>query len=297
MTLPAVYPCPAKVNLTLSVGPPRAADGMHPICSWMVRVSLYDDLTIVPRTDAASSYDIAFADDAPQPSPIDWPVESDLAVRAHRLIERHVGRELPVQMVVRKRIPVGAGLAGGSSNAATMMIALNETFDLGLTRDTLAELSGQLGSDIAFFFGPPSAVISGVGDVIEPGPEYHTRRDLVLLLPPLSCNTGAVYRQYDAQIAGRDIAVEDYRYCTQPSGNAHDFMMQAFNDLQEPAFDVEPRLREIESKCVELLDTYPQVTGSGAAMFIVCDTGPDAQRIASQISESLSIPTRAVHTL
>lgn len=283
MTLPAVYQCPAKVNLTLSVGPPRESDGMHPICSWMVRVSLHDDLTIIPRASRDSAYDIAFADDAPQPSPIDWPIDADLAVRAHRLVEQHVGRALPVQVIVRKHIPVGAGLAGGSSNAATMMIALNETFDLGLSVDTLAELAGRLGSDITFFFGPPSAVISGVGDRIDPAPLENTLY-LAVITPPLACNTGSVYSAFDRlRPDGVVIATG--------AGDA------PFNDLAVAAFDVEPRLLTVRDQCAELTGCDVHVTGSGAAMFIVCDTERDAVRIASQITESLSIPARAVHTL
>lgn len=283
MTLPSVHQCPAKVNLTLSVGPPRVSDGMHPICSWMVRVSLFDDLTIIPRSDGTSEYELAFADDAPQPSPIDWPIESDLAVRAHRLIEQHVGRELPVQMIVRKRIPVGAGLAGGSSNAATMMFALNETFDLGLSGETLAELSGQLGSDIAFFFGPPSAVISGVGDQLDPALLDGTMH-LVIITPSLSCHTGSVYGAFDR------LRPDGVVVATGP-GDA------PFNDLAVAAFDVEPRLVSVRDQCAELTGGNVHVTGSGAAMFIVCDSERDAARIASQITESLSIPARAVHTL
>ena len=100
--------CPAKVNLALSVGAARAEDGMHPICSWMVTVEFGDTLTLTRSITNDSSYEFFYANDAPSPQPIDWPLQSDLAFRAHGLIQRHVGEDLPVNMQLTKRIPAGA---------------------------------------------------------------------------------------------------------------------------------------------------------------------------------------------
>ena len=116
---------PAKLNLALSVGPPDQR-GMHPICTWMVTISLCDDL-LVTRLDEGrlSRYAILWHPDALRPLEIDWPVPRDLAVRAHLALEQHVGRPLPVQLKLDKRIPVGGGLGGGSSDAAAIEIQLN----------------------------------------------------------------------------------------------------------------------------------------------------------------------------
>src|SRR5262249_32688294 len=98
-----------------------------------------------------SRHVVRWASDAPRTSHIDWPIEKDLAVRAHRLLEQHAGRPLPLQMTLDKRIPIGGGLGGGSSDAAAMLMAANELFSLGLSPHALASLSTSLGSDIAFF--------------------------------------------------------------------------------------------------------------------------------------------------
>jgi 4-diphosphocytidyl-2-C-methyl-D-erythritol kinase len=139
MSQPLTIPCPAKVNLALSVGGPTP-DGYHPIASWMVAIDLADELTL-ERADGDSTYDIAWSDDALRPSPIDWPLESDLIVKAHRLVEAEIGRPLPARATLRKRIPVGAGLAGGSTDGAAMLKALRQLFDLDLPDQRLIDLS------------------------------------------------------------------------------------------------------------------------------------------------------------
>jgi 4-diphosphocytidyl-2C-methyl-D-erythritol kinase len=105
---------PAKVNLVLAVGPADPRNhGMHPICSWMVSVSLYDELEVVRTApDRLSLYAVQWHDDAVRKSDIDWPITKDLAVRAHRMLEASVGRSLPIRMKLTKRIPVGGGTRG-----------------------------------------------------------------------------------------------------------------------------------------------------------------------------------------
>jgi len=113
---------PAKLNLALAVGPARASDGMHPIASWMVPIGLCDTITMQRLDDSEESlFEIVNDPAALRVAPIDWAVESDLAVRAVRAIEADAGRPLPVAMRVEKRIPVGAGLGGGSSDAAAAL--------------------------------------------------------------------------------------------------------------------------------------------------------------------------------
>jgi 4-diphosphocytidyl-2-C-methyl-D-erythritol kinase len=100
----SIVRCPAKVNLALSVGAPRA-DGYHPIASWMVAIDLCDELRLEPQPDGSTStYTIAWAANALRASAIDWSLDKDLTVRAHRLVEQHVGRPLPIAMQMTKRI-------------------------------------------------------------------------------------------------------------------------------------------------------------------------------------------------
>src|SRR5690606_1208618 len=134
--------------------------GYHPLASWMVAVAFGDDMTLErldqpqdasdeggmdPKagSDAISSpiFDIAYAADAPCPCPVDWPLAKDLAYRALKLVEEHLGRSLSMRCTLRKRIPTGAGLGGGSTNAAGMLVGLNRLFDLQIAPETLRQLA------------------------------------------------------------------------------------------------------------------------------------------------------------
>ncbi|MEX2672198.1 MAG: hypothetical protein WD294_08830 [Phycisphaeraceae bacterium] len=301
------FACPAKVNLALSVGKPQP-DGLHPISSWMVRVSLHDDLLLRPlgpngepatahqpsivKGDPADDLKIEWSPDALLPTPIDWPAEKDLAVRAHALIERHVGRKLPLQGQLRKRIPVGAGLAGGSSDGATMLRAVDELFQLNLPDDVLRKLAGELGSDLAFFLGEPSAIISGTGDKLEPMP-LRRPLHLVLILPALQCNTGAVYRAFDKLAPDAALAEQRVRQAASASAVTDDSL---FNDLAEAAMHVEPSLREVHFWCEQAADRPVHVTGSGAGMFVLAEDAEEAGQLSEQLRREARVAALAVRT-
>ena len=125
----------AKVNLSLMVERPLE-NGMHPIESKMARIALFDTLEVTRLEDhAPSRYAVLWAEDAPKQSEIDWAITDDLAVQAHRLLEKAVGHPLPIQLKLEKRIPVGGGLGGGSADAAAMLLAVSQLFkvDIDLT--------------------------------------------------------------------------------------------------------------------------------------------------------------------
>lgn len=294
MTQPLTVQCPAKINLALAVGGPRSGDGYHPICSWMIQVSLYDQLTVEPLVrNPKSEYHIRWASDAPQPSPIDWPIEKDLIVKAHRLLERQAGRELPLRATLNKRIPVGAGMAGGSTDGAAMLQAVNRAFDLKLTPAAMIPLAAKLGSDLPFFLGRRSAIVSGVGEKLEPAP-LAARLHLALITPALHCNTAAVYRTFDAVTPAAMLDEVGVRLLLKEDSLLSE---RLFNDLAEPAFRVEPRLRLLRDRIAADLHRPVHVTGSGAAMFILAADAAQAADLASRIRRDHAAPALPIHTL
>ncbi|MGI9012739.1 MAG: hypothetical protein ACR2GY_00650, partial [Phycisphaerales bacterium] len=159
----------AKLNLALTVDRPRQSDRLHPICSYMCPIDLCDDLEITrlveDRDDdpahAFSRYAIHFHDDAGFTQEVDWPIEHDLAVQAHLALEDRVQQRLPIHLHLAKRIPAGAGLGGGSADAAATLLAINTLFDLVLEMDDLAPIAARLGSDVPFFLERSAAVVEG----------------------------------------------------------------------------------------------------------------------------------------
>ena len=266
----------AKVNLCLAVDRPDPT-GMHPIASWMAPVDLADAVVVHRRPPGrASLYNIDWAEDAPRKTHIDWPIVKDLAVRAHLALEREVGESLPIRMRVIKRIPVGSGLGGGSSDAAAALLAIREAFDLAIDDARLGAIAHGLGSDVPFFLDEKPALVQGLGDRVERTPAPTVGGDapaVVLAIPEASCPTGAIYRAFDEAPGERSF--RDIETAQLARGGEID-AEALFNDLAEPAMRVAPRVREARDALAIALDRPAHVTGSGSAVFAVCPAGEAA---------------------
>lgn len=273
--------CPAKLNLTLAVGAPRA-DGLHPIASVMVALDFGDDLQLRRLNDGPSTFTRTFADDAPKPQPIDWPIESDLAYRAHAAIESHTGRALPISCTINKRIPAGAGLGGGSSNAAGMLVGLRELYSLSTSDRELIDFANPLGADVTFathaLLGQRAALVTGIGDVIEPL-DHLPSFDAVLVFPDGTCPTAEVYRAFDRAIPKRPSAISDQLVQAWQQANS---LPAAHNDLTDAAIEVCPAISNaIHAITAQGLE--PRLTGSGSALFALVETQADTIAIAEDI--------------
>lgn len=267
---------PAKLNLALAVGPARESDGMHPIASWMAPIGLCDTVTMQRLDDGEQSrFEIVNDPAALRPSPIDWGVESDLAVRAVRAIEAEAGKPLPIAMRVEKRIPVGAGLGGGSSDAAAALRGVRDLFELSTADERLAELALGLGSDVPFFLVDGPAMVTGFGETIERTPQVTGAEFVTLFAPPFACATGAVYGAFDRLPQGvfRAATVESMAR----SGQFRD--ADCFNDLAAAAEAIEPSLAEFRARISAAASVPAHVTGSGSAVFTISGTFAEAERV------------------
>jgi 4-diphosphocytidyl-2-C-methyl-D-erythritol kinase len=286
---------PAKLNLALAVGQ-RRADGMHPICSWMVSIDLADELLLTRlEDDRWSRYAILWHEDARRRSDIDWPIRSDLAVRAHLALEAKLGRRLPVQMKLEKRIPVGGGLGGGSSNAAAMLRALSELFELGMSESALAEIGASLGSDVPFMVTGGSAIVGGTGEEVETHAqpaELHA----VLVFPDLACPTGAIYAAFD-ELQCSSTAEVKVRQLVNGSTQFAALSETLFNDLTPAAVHVAPALRQHLRRLAEIAERPAHLTGSGSTMFIVADDALHAEALSKAIEEHMGLASAAVSTI
>jgi len=286
--------CPAKINFALSVGPPDARrGGLHPIASWMAAINLSDRLELTPAD--ATTFDIHFEDTS---RTVDWPLEKDLAFRAHQLMEAKAGRALRVHVSLRKRIPTGAGLGGGSSDAAGVLVGLNRLFKLDIDAPSLCELGGQLGSDVTFLVGAltgsPSALVTGFGETLEPL-AIAAPVPLVLIFPPFGCPTGGVFGAFDRlhpdaslprESAVRKLAAES----PLPQGGP-------FNDLAAPACEIEPRLAAAQQAARDALQLPVHITGSGSTLYVVAPSALTSKVIARKTESLTGMRALATRTL
>lgn len=271
----------AKVNLSLSVGPPDESEGqMHPIASVMATVDFHDDLSVT-RLDEGdiSRYAILWHEDALQKTPIDWSITSDLAVRAHRSLEAEVGKTLPVQLKLEKRIPVGAGLGGGSSDAAAMLRATAALFDLEVD---LHAVGAAIGSDVPFLLEGGTQLVSGFGEKLE----QVQRADLalVIILPPYGCATGEVYDAFD------EFSTVHFDAARARNGDI-------FNDLTSAAIACTESLAHDMERVVKVCESDVHLSGSGSSMFVICDNAMHAEALAPAIQEKTGLVAIATQTI
>jgi 4-diphosphocytidyl-2-C-methyl-D-erythritol kinase len=276
---------PAKINLHLRVGP-LAADGFHPLLSWMATVGLFDklDLELSPQNHVPR---VRLTCDDPS-IPTD---ESNLIVKAANAIIA-AGRQAEpwsLSASLHKRIPTGAGLGGGSSDAAATMIALNRMLGLNWLPERLAQIAAELGSDLPFFFFGPSSICTGRGEIVAPTPPPKPRY-AVLLLPGIHMPTPAVYRKFDELNLGHTSAIRDAPDFKQWAAlDAIDLMRVLVNDLERPAFTINPNLAELHQQAGKTLKRIVRMSGSGSSLFSLFDSRAEADSAANRIRNALKV--------
>ncbi len=266
-----VVAAPAKLNLYLEVLGKRT-DGYHDLETLMVGVNLYDTLEVRPRTDDQ----LLLTCDRPE-----LPTGPDnLVVKAALRLRLRAGRPaLGADFHLTKRIPSRAGLAGGSSDAAAALVALNRVWGLNLSRATLALVAAEVGSDVAFFLSLPAGWCTGRGELVAPEPPgggFH----VVLVLPPVGLSTPAVFGQLAVPATPR--SGEAVRAAFR-AGDADALGAALFNRLEEPAFGLAPDVERVYRRLAALGPAGCLMSGSGSAVFAVCRGPHDAARVAAGV--------------
>lgn len=244
-------PAPAKLNLFLHVTG-RRPDGKHLLQSIFTLIDLADtvDLALCPSGKVEREGDLT------------GPAEDDLCVRAARLLKERFRIDAGVRIRLEKRIPVGAGLGGGSSDAATVLIGLNRLWNLRLTRTELMTLGVELGADVPFFLFGRNAFAEGIGERLLPMdlPDAQFR----LIWPGRGVSTGKIFSAPDLtrSTETRKIAVfSDSIRNRWPALPGH-------NDLEPVAARIEPAVQEA-LRMLSDSGFEPRMTGSGSTVFAV----------------------------
>ena len=264
---------PAKINLTLQVHG-RRDDGYHTLSSLVVGCALFDDL----RFSASDDPGVYLSCDDPG-LPAD---RHNLVNRAAAALAQHVDRPPGVSIELRKRIPLAAGLGGGSSDCATTLRTLNTLWNVGLTDGELARIGAQLGSDVPLFFSLPVALIGGRGEQVQPV-VLRWSGWVVLAMggwPVLSRQVFANWRPADR--GPRDPGALD----TLLSGTSASALSPLLvNELEPAVFRTEPAVRDFQSALVESSGHRWRISGAGSTAFALFDHEPEARRVAEMIHQ------------
>lgn len=278
-----VIQSPAKLNLFLEVLGVRP-DGFHELETLMVTVGIFDTLSFTEEVSgrirlrclgaasaALDDYDSLASDTAGR---------NNLVIRAAELLRGHAGIDRGVRIDLHKRIPLESGLAGGSSDAAATLAALNRLWQLNLSIAELQQLAAQLGSDVGFFLGEmPAAVCRGRGERVEP---LHIPAGMhfVIVRPPSGLSTAAVYRK--CRPATEPKTSQKLATCLR-DGRLAEAGRHLHNALQPPAEEINPDVARLRDEFAKLPVLGHRMSGSGSAYFGLCGNRRHALGIAGRL--------------
>ena len=269
-----VVAAPAKINLFLEIRGKRP-DGYHDLESLMVAVNLFDTLELTARCDGA----IELSCDPPG---LSTGPDNLVYKAAERLRSRANREELGAAIHLTKRIPMQAGLAGGSSDAAATILGLNQLWNLNLSYSELAAVAAEVGSDVAFFLALPAGWCTGRGELVSP--EASSRSfDVVLVCPPVGLSTVEVYRALQVPSVPVDgiAARAAFR-----AGDPDALGAALFNRLQPPAVHLAPAVETVYRRLAGLKPAGCLMSGSGSAVFALCRDSHEAHRVAKAFRAS-----------
>ncbi|MGM0454444.1 MAG: 4-(cytidine 5'-diphospho)-2-C-methyl-D-erythritol kinase [Thermodesulfobacteriota bacterium] len=248
---------PAKINLFLDVLGKRT-DGYHELRSLMCPIGIYDTvrLSCEPADAPADISVVCTHPDVPSG-------RANLAWSAASAFFAETGFSAKTTVAIDKRIPVGAGLGGGSSDAAAVLAGLNRFFDHPLSTDRLMTIGRCLGADVPFFIHGRPALATGIGEKLSPWPDlplFH----LVLIYPNCPVSTGEVYKKLNLALTKNKKITTKFTF---ESGWEADFARQLYNALEPPAMQLCPEIRQARQALMNSGALASLMSGSGSSVF------------------------------
>lgn len=274
----------AKINLYLDVFD-RREDGFHHLETIFQSVDLADELTAQAR---ANGIELTCT-----PNPV-ASVEDNLAYRAARLLQERYGVDRGARLTIAKHVPIAAGLAGGSGDAAAALAALNALWDLQLDDETLASLALELGSDVPYCLLGGTVAATGRGEILSPLPAL---RDGCFLLvhPPIQVSTAWLFNHPDLPRKQRPETPWSLRFqaavAAVREGRIADAMFNAFEDV---VFAAHPHLRALKQNLLDAGCDAAVMSGSGPTLVGLCATRPQAQAAQERLGDVVTTVTQPV---
>ena len=259
----------AKLNLGLFVGDIQQ-DGYHPIASLFQKIDLADELTIEYKKSNQNKFLIT-------QSGIHFPTDkTNILYKVYNELCHHFKGDIHVH--INKNIPLGSGMGGASSNAASFIFGLNQMFKLGLSQKDMAAMATPIGADIPFFLQDQAAFVEGIGDRIS-ATSFSVPPYYVIVYPHILCSTPAIYQHFDQLNPGKK---GNLRHQLEKCLDSADF----HNDLLPVALDLYPELRNIYDTLSKQLEQPMFMTGSGSTFYIPFQSKKEATLCIKKLSHT-----------
>ena len=261
------FRAPAKINTCLHVLGKRA-DGYHELAMLMQPISLYDEIEIICTEGSSVQVNCPG---------VEMPADAEnITALAAKALLREAGIDCSVVINLEKNIPVAAGLGGGSSDAATVLLGLNEMLNLGFSREQLMDIGVTLGADVPFFIFGGAAWATGIGDVLEP---VTSMPDLwyVLVNPGVAVSTAWVYGNL---MLTSPVDADKLRWFP---GTVEEFVRLLHNDLEQVTVRRYPIVGEIKQRLLQCGAVGSLMSGSGPTVFGVFNSEEAARKAAGQL--------------
>lgn len=282
MTYPPGAVCvraPGKINLALRVGAPDD-DGYHPLATVFQAVSLHEDVIASPADSLSLTVEGRDAERVPTD-------DSNLALRAARLLQEHTGITAGAHLHIVKQVPVAGGMGGGSADAAAALLACDQLWDAGLDREQLVRLARRLGADVPFALTGLTAIGSGRGDVLTSamvGGSYHW----VLAVQDEGLSTPEVFAAFDDD-GGTHAPpphLDDALLVALRGGDPLELARHLTNDLEEVALDLRPELGDVIAAADRAGALAAVLSGSGPTVAALAIDERHARSVAAVIAEA-----------
>lgn len=205
------------------------------------------------------------------------PDPENLVLRAARLLQEHTGTSQGAAITLEKHVPVGAGLGGGSADAAATLQGLNHLWQLGLATDALHELASRLGSDINFFLVGKTCLCTGRGEIVE-SLNFHPRLHLALLCPPFGTSTAGIFRKFQLDLTHPPRRARTILTRLR-TGEPGALKRVLFNRLETAIFSAEPRMVPVFETARRKSPYGARVTGSGSTVYMVTSSEEEARNL------------------
>lgn len=272
---------PAKINLSLGVGP-RRNDGYHELATIFQAVDLYDKISVVKSDEI----ELKMIGHEASELPVDG---KNLAVKAAKLLRHRYGTPaLGAKIEITKKIPIAGGMAGGSGNAAAVLLACNMIWRLGLSKKQLAELALEVGSDVPFLLSGGTAVGYGRGEKLTELPNSG-KLNWVLATSRHGMSTPRVFEMFDAMKSSGDITPPDALVEALANNDRLAIAELLRNDLQPAVLSMRPDLRQVLAAGERAGALASIVSGSGPTCVFFVENRAMARRVASSISSCMGV--------